>query len=148
MLLFIQWTLLPYLQTMMKTLFSSAPFTNQLNHDAVDLFHCKVIYLKTRLLVFFNSLPFNHDLLTTSRKSPFETMVVKGEKAGYQHFLFFPPCFLPFLNQISIIHLHLFLSSANAFNLDQSRILPFGKELKTFHVTHGIFSSANSSSLT
>ena len=51
----------------------------------------------------------------------------KGENAGNQHFLLFPKCFLPFSNQISISQSH--LSSANAFNLDRSKILSFGKEM-------------------
>ena len=43
-----------------------------------------------------NSSPDNHDL------KPSENIVGKGENAGNQHFLLFPQCFLPFLNQISI----------------------------------------------
>ena len=36
---------------------------------------------------------------------PFENIVGKGENAD---FLLFPECFLPFQNQISIVHLRLF----------------------------------------
>ena len=73
----------------------------------------------------------------TLRKKPFENIVGKGENAGKQHFLlcqqcFLPipnlpiyPCFLPIPNQITIFQSH--LSSANAFNLDQSKIVMFGR---------------------
>ena len=47
----------------------------------------------------------------------------KGENAGNQHFLLFPQCFRPIQKTISVFKL-------NAFNLDQSKILSFGKELK------------------
>ena len=53
----------------------------------------------------------------------------KGENAGYQHFLLIPQCFLPFAKQISIFQAIFVLSSANAFNLEQFKILSFGKEL-------------------
>ena len=56
------------------------------------------------------------------------TLVGKGENAGNQHFILFPQCFLRVPKQVSIIQYHV-LSSANAFNLDQSKILLFGKEL-------------------
>ena len=35
------------------------------------------------------------------KKKPLENIVGKGEKAGNQHFLPFPQCFLPFTEQIS-----------------------------------------------
>ena len=72
----------------------------------------------------------------TLGKKPFENIVGKGENAGNQHFLLFPQCFVPFKNQISSFWSHLFcclltliLLSANVFNLDQSKILSFGKEI-------------------
>ena len=70
-----------------------------------------------------NPLPHNYDFFTTLNERPFENIVRKGENAGNQHFLLFPQCFLPFLNQGIIFH-------SNAFNLEQSMILSFGKELK------------------
>ena len=59
------------------------------------------------------------------RNRSFDNIVGKGENAGNQH----SQCFLPFPNQISVFNLHFFLSSANAFNMDASKILSFGKEL-------------------
>ena len=41
-------------------------------------------------------------------KKPFENIVGKGENAGNQHFLRFPPCFLLFPRQILIFQSHLF----------------------------------------
>ena len=49
--------------------------------------------------------------------------------ASNQHFLLFSQCFLPFPKQISCFWSHSFFLSANDLNLDQSIILPFGKEL-------------------
>ena len=40
-------------------------------------------------------MPFIND----PYKKPFENIVGKGENAGNQHFLLFPPCFLPFLTK-------------------------------------------------
>ena len=73
-----------------------------------------------------NSLP---RLLTTLKWRAFENIVGKGKNADYLQFLLFPQCFLSFSNQISIFHSHLFCHHANAFNLNQSKFLSFGKEL-------------------
>ena len=47
----------------------------------------------------------------------------KGENAGNQHFHHDPQCFQPYQGQ----------KFANAFNLDQPKILSFGKELTHYH---------------
>ena len=48
-------------------------------------------------------------LLTTSKQRAFENIVGNGENAGYQHFLVFPQCFLPFQEKKkSIFQSHLF----------------------------------------
>ena len=65
----------------------------------------------------------------TMKKKPFETIVGKGENDGNQQLLLLPQCFLPFL---SIFESNL-LSSANAFNLDQPKMLSFGKELTLYN---------------
>ena len=67
-------------------------------------------------------------------KKRFESIVGKGENAGNQHFVRFPQCFLPILKQISI-SVTFILLSANAFNLDQSKILLFGKKLTLYQTT-------------
>ena len=74
-------------------------------------------------------------LFTTVKQRTFEKIVGKGENAGNQHFLHFQQCFLPFPNQISIFHSC--LSSANAFNLDRSKILSFGQELSPLFLHQG-----------
>ena len=74
------------------------------------------------LSVMSNSLPTESRRLMTHRKKPFENIVGKGENAGYQHFLLFPQCFLPFLEQISIFHSHLFCRLQTPLNLDQSKV--------------------------
>ena len=86
-----------------------------------------------------------------------ENIEGKGENADYQHFLLFPQCFekasfpdmskgvivwewvseswilcrfccfLPFPKQTSVFSVIFILSSANALNLDQSKIMPFGR---------------------
>ena len=43
-------------------------------------------------------------LTTTLDKKHFENIMGKGENAGYQHFLLFSQCFLPFPTQISIFN--------------------------------------------
>ena len=83
------------------------------------------IYFSTKLITA-QSL-----LLTTLRKKVFENIVGKGENAGNQHFLFFPQCFQPKSNFSFLVAFT--LSSANAFNLDRSKILLFGKELTHYH---------------
>ena len=69
----------------------------------------------------------------TLKQRAFESIVGRVENAGNQHFLLFPQCFLPFPNQISNFHPPILLS-ANAFNLDQSKILSTGNGLKIFLV--------------
>ena len=66
------------------------------------------------------------------RKKPSENIVVKGENAGNQltrNFLLFLQCFLSFLKTNLKFLLTSILSSANAFSLDQSKVLMFGKDL-------------------
>ena len=65
-----------------------------------------------------------------------ENIAVKRENDGNQHFLLFQRRFLPNQRQVqppessSIIRVKFNLSSANAFNLDMSKILSSGKALK------------------
>ena len=68
----------------------------------------------------------NSKLLIPLENKASENIVEKGENAGNQHFLLFPQCFLPFPNYFSFTSI---LSSANAFNLDQSKILSYGNGL-------------------
>ena len=58
------------------------------------------------------------------KKKAFENIVGKRRKCIFS---FSPQCFLPFPPKNSISQTY--LSSANAFNLDQSKIFSFGKEL-------------------
>ena len=76
-----------------------------------------------RIISTLYLLPHNHEKKTS------ENIVGKGENTGNQHFLLFPQCFLPFSKQISNFQFTLILSSAIAFNFDQSIILSFGKAL-------------------
>ena len=61
-------------------------------------------------------------------------MVGKGENAGNQRFLLFPQCFQPIPKIISAFEVKFILSSAIASNLDQSKILAFGKELNRVQI--------------
>ena len=76
--------------------------------------------------LYVNSLQYDLDLA-----KPFENIVGTGENAGHQHFLLFQQYFLPFIKQISFFSVTFILSSANAFNLDKSENLLFGKELRS-----------------
>ena len=70
-------------------------------------------------------------LLTTLKKKPFENIEGNGENAGNQNFFPFPSVFYPSQDKFSFFsHINFILSSANAFNLDQSKNLLFGKKLK------------------
>ena len=60
-----------------------------------------------------------------------ENMLGKGQNAGNQHFLLFPKCFLSFQEQISFFYVTFILSSAKGFNLYQSKILSFSKEVES-----------------
>ena len=61
----------------------------------------------------------------TLKGRPFENIEGKGKNAG-NHFLLFPKCVLPFPKEISILQQHNISLSANAFNLDLSKMLTFG----------------------
>ena len=71
-------------------------------------------------------------LSTPLEKKALENIVGKEENAGYQHFLLSPTMFstLPKPNFNSL--LTFILSSANALNLDWSKILSFDKELNLY----------------
>ena len=55
-------------------------------------------------------------------------VVFKCFQYGNQHFLLFPQCFLPFSKpNFNFFSVTFTLSSSNAFNLDQCKILSFGR---------------------
>ena len=93
------------------------------------------LYWKTTTVtiwIFFPlKYPFNSTtqsrLLTTLKMKAFENIVGKGENAGNQHFPLFPQCFLPFPPKKFHFWVAFIFSSTNAFNLDQSKNLSFGK---------------------
>ena len=63
----------------------------------------------------------------------------KGENAGEEHFLHFPQCFFFFNRHKTNINFSVtfILLSANAFHLDQSKILSFGNEFTFYSIdTH------------
>ena len=64
--------------------------------------------------------------LIPTRKKAFEDILGREENAG--NLLF--PCFLPLPKGDSIFQPHLFLWSANVFNLNQSKVLSFGTALE------------------
>ena len=80
----------------------------------------------------FNSLPHNLDFWLPNQRSLLETLWEKGENAGYQHFLLFPQCLFTLHKTNFKISFRFILSSAHVLNLDQSKILSFGKE---YHLT-------------
>ena len=72
----------------------------------------------------------------TPQRGLLKTLLEKGENAGNQHFLLFPQSFLPFPKQVLISYSNLFLSSANAFNMDQPYIV---KSNSSYHLHHSIW---------
>ena len=81
-------------------------------------------------ILALNLYPQSQLLTTLGQKAFKKNIFGKGENADDQHFLLFPSHFLPFPKRISTFQSHSFVSSANAFNLDQSKILSFGKEFR------------------
>ena len=59
--------------------------------------------LKFCRLVMSKLITTQSQLLAPLEKRALENIVGKGENAGSQHFFLFPPYFLPFLAQISIL---------------------------------------------
>ena len=72
-----------------------------------------IIVVRDRILqIFYPALAKGslHTLTTFDAledKKPFKNTVGKGENAGYQHFLIFPHCFLPYKIQIICFEMHL-----------------------------------------
>ena len=60
----------------------------------------------------------------------FENTVRKGEIARNEQFLLFPQCFLSFWRTFFHFLSNLKLSSANSFNLEESKFLSFKKRIK------------------
>ena len=82
---------------------------------------------KVRSLQDVKSLSTQSRILTTLRKKAFENIVGKGENAGNQHFLLCPTMFSTLSEREIIISAIFIMLSANAFNVDKSKILSFGK---------------------
>ena len=110
-------------------MFYSAGWTTA--EQTVPRWTCSLIPVKKFLSMAHAIKSFTtlSQLLMALERKPFENIVGKGENADNQHFLVFQQCYLPFPKQISIFWSHLFLLSANAFNLDLSKFLSFGKGL-------------------
>ena len=75
-----------------------------------------------------NSLTTQSRLSTLLSKKPLENIEEEEENAGNQHFLLFSQCFQPYQRQKIIIFATFIFLSANALNLDQSKIFLFGQE--------------------
>ena len=91
----------------------------------------------SKILLFGKDLTHSQ-LLTPLEKKVFENIVGKGESPGNLYFLLFPQFFLLFPTQISTFESLLFLSSANALNLDKPKTLSFGKDLNLLP-NHSVF---------
>ena len=72
-----------------------------------------------------------------AKKIAFENTVGIGENAGNQHFLLYPQCFLPLLNQFSFFEPHFFVF-CKCFQFSQVKIRSFGKELNTIIINQSI----------
>ena len=71
-------------------------------------------------------MPSQGHFLTPLGNMPFQNTVGKGEIAHNEQFLLFPQCFSTRLDNFLPFSSNLKLSSANCFNLDQSKILSSG----------------------
>ena len=74
-------------------------------------------------------------------KEAFENMVGKEENAGNQHFLRFPQYFFfTFPERNIYVSVNFILSSANTFNLDESKNVSYGKDLnRIFSFPYDVF---------
>ena len=81
--------------------------------------------MKTSLIVYHTMPTFNDP----EKESFFENIAGKGENAGNQHFLLLLQCFTPFPKTNFNFLVTFIVLSANALNLDQSKILSFDKVL-------------------
>ena len=70
-----------------------------------------------------------HNVENDPEKLAMENIVGKGETASNQHFLH--NVFYPSQDKFHFFSVIFILSSVNAFNLDQSRIMSFGKEINS-----------------
>ena len=78
-------------------------------------------------------LTFYHTILTFNKRSLLKTLWEKEEMLVTSIFSFSHNVFYPSQNKFQFFS-HIYLSSANAFSLNQSKILSFGKELIVFSV--------------
>ena len=77
-------------------------------------------------LTLYHTIPTFND----PWKEAYKNIVGKGENAGNQHLILFPPCFLPFPKQISI-----FQPNVNCLLQMLSKNFSFGKELTLSQTT-------------
>ena len=98
-----------------------SPTCSPLSHPAGQ--HCKGN--SQQQLTLYYAFPTFNDL----KKKPFENRVGEGENGSNQHCLLFPTMFSTHPKTNFIFSVTFSLLSANAFNLDQSKILLFGTEL-------------------
>ena len=68
----------------------------------------------------------------TLEERPFENIVGIGENAGNQHFLLTSAPFSILSKTNQDLWVTIILSSANAFNLEESKLLLLGKELTLY----------------
>ena len=62
-------------------------------------------------------------------ENPLEDIGEKGENADYQNFLLIPQSFLTYKGRFNVLS-NIYLSSANAFNLDKTRDFLSSKGLR------------------
>ena len=81
-------------------------------------------------IVKVKPLPHNLDFEQPCERKLLKTLWGKRENTGYQHFLLFPQCFLPFLFQISLSLGHIYSLVWKCFQFGPVQILSFSKGLK------------------
>ena len=91
----------------------------------------KHFWYRRQLALFHTVLSFKNP-----EKKAIQKHYGKSRNAGKQHFLLFPPCFLPLPRTDFNFSVTFILLSADAFGLDKSKILLFGKELTLSQMTH------------
>ena len=90
----------------------------------------KIKFIHLAIFVICKLFTTQSQLLSTLRKKAFENIVGKGEKCWLPAFSPFPTMFSTLLKTNFNFLITFILLSASSFNLDSSKVLLFGKELR------------------
>ena len=106
--------------------------------DGDIYFTSNAVLCQIPCLSLINSLPHNPDFQRRWNKGLLKTLWENEKMLVTSIFFFSHNLFYSSQNKFHFFQSHFILSSANAFNLDQSKISSFGEELELLSAIHGI----------